>query len=122
MGNLVEYLEQSQPLGERETVIWARMVYRALDFLGDQAIAHRDLSPIHLVVQPQHNGEVWLKLTGFNNAIIYWDCQTNDVHFCPCLPLEQMSEGGCTFQPPEVYGNPDTEQFDPILADGKKKF
>lgn len=121
MGNLVEYLEQSQPLGERETVIWARMVYRALDFLGDQAIAHRDISPIHLVVQPQHNGEVWLKLTGFNCAIIYWDCQTNDIHFCPCLPLEQMTEGGCTFQPPEVYGNAETEQYDPILADGKRK-
>lgn len=116
MGNLVEYLEQCQPLSEREAVVWARQVYRALDFLGDQAIAHRELSPIHLVVQPQHNGEVWLKLTGFKNAVIYWDCQTNDVIFLPCLPLEQQKIDGCNFQAPEVYGDSSKEQFDPILG------
>lgn len=69
MGNLVEYMEASAPLSERRAAVWAKQIYRALDFLGDQAIAHRDLAPIHLVVQPQFGNEVWLKLTGFKQSM-----------------------------------------------------
>ena len=61
--------------------------------------------------------EVWLKLTGFKQAIIYWDVNNNDIQFCPCWPIEKQNEHGPNFQPPEVYGNPETEQFDPIQAD-----
>ena len=115
-GNLVEYMETTPPLSERKAAVWAKQVYRALDFLGDQAIAHRDLAPIQLVVVPVFS-EVWLKLTGFSQSIIYWDINSNDVEFCQCWPAEKQIKDGPNFQPPEVYGNPQTEQFDPIQAD-----
>lgn len=116
-GNLTEYMEQSQPLTERQAAVWAKQVYRALDFLGDQAIAHRDISPTHLVIQPQASGEVWCKLTGFKNSIIYWDMSANDIAYCQCWPVERQAADGANFQPPEVYGDQAKERFDPIQAD-----
>ncbi len=107
-------MEQSQPLTERQAAVWAKQIYRALDFLGDQAIAHRDLSPTHLVIQPQSSSEVWCKLTGFKQAIIYWDTNCNDIAYCQCWPSERQAADGANFQPPEVYGDPTKEQFDPI--------
>ena len=117
-GNLIDYLARSsEPLEERKAALWAKQIYRALDFLGDLAIAHRDISPNHLVVQPQSATDTWLKLTGFSKSIIYWDVNSNDIQFCKCLPLERQKGDGANFQPPEVYGNSETEQFDPIQAD-----
>lgn len=110
-------MEQSQPLTERQAAVWAKQVYRALDFLGDQAIAHREISPAHLVIQPQSSGEVWCKLTGFKEAIIYWDMSANDIAYSQCWPAERQAADGANFQPPEVYGDPTKERFDPIQAD-----
>ena len=115
-GNLVEYMQENPPVTEKQAAFWAKQIYRALDFLGDLAIAHRDLAPIHLVVKPMVD-EMWLKLTGFKHSIIYWDIVNNDIQFCNCVPLAKQQEDGPNFQPPEVYGNPETEQFDPIQAD-----
>lgn len=116
-GNLAEYMEKREALSEREAAVWAKQVYRALDFLGDQAIAHRDISPTHLVIQPQSSSEVWCKLTGFKEAIIYWDIAANDIAYCQCWPAERQATDGANFQPPEVYGDPSKEQFDPLMAD-----
>ena len=117
-GSLDEFIEASGgPLGERRAAIWAKQIYRALDFLGDQGIAHRDLSPQHLVVQPvQGDAEAWLKLTGFKQSLIYWDPATLDVITCACWPAERRAADGANFQAPEVYGG-SGQQFDPVLAD-----
>lgn len=114
-GNLVAYLENNS-VDEKQACFWAKQIYRALDFLGSHGIAHRSLIPNHLVVKAM-GAETWIKLTGFKNSIIYWNASNNDVQFCPCWPLERQKLDGPNFQAPEVYGNPQTEFFDPILAD-----
>lgn len=115
-GNMLQYLEKTPNTTEQQAQFWARQLYRALDFLGDQAIAHRFISPKHLLMK-QLGHEVWIKLTGFKRSIIYWDVNYNDVIFCSCFPVEQQAIDGPNFQSPEVYGNPTTEEYDPIMAD-----
>lgn len=119
-GNVRQYLEKKGVLSEPLAISWAKDFYKALDFLGDQAIAHRDLKPEHLVVQRyESSSDPCLKLTGFKRALIYWDTAAVDILYCPCQPTEQTpaDNGATNFQPLEMYGNPQTEQYDPVLAD-----
>lgn len=119
-GNVRQYLEKKGVTTEPLAISWAKDFYKALDFLGDQAIAHRDLKPEHLVVQRyEGSSNPSLKLTGFKKALIYWDSASVDILYCPCFPAEQTpaDNGASNFQPLEVYGNPQTEQYDPVLAD-----
>ena len=114
-GNLVEYLDQHPDTSEAQARFWAKLVSGGLDFLGDQGIAHRNITPNHLLVKPIGK-EIWVLLSGFQLAIIYWDIARNDVYNCPCWPAENQKTDGPNFQAPEVYGNPNTEEFDPIMA------
>lgn len=113
-GNLLTYLENNE-IEERQVCFWAKQIFRALDFLGDNGIVHRDITPTHLLIKPMGN-EVWVKLTGFKRSMIYWNIDENDVNLCECLPIEQQKIDGPNFQAPEVYGNAG-ECFDPIIAD-----
>lgn len=113
-GNLVIYMETNVPT-ESQVCFWAKQLYRAMDFLGDNGIAHRDITPVHIIIKPMGN-ELWIKLTGFRRSIIYWNTDTNDINFCQCLPIAQQKQDGPNFQAPEVYGNVN-EVFDPIQAD-----
>src|SRR5699024_6829957 len=115
-GNLMEYLEKNPDVSETQARFWAKQLCDSLDFLGDQAIAHRNLTPKNLLVK-KAGCEQRLKLTGFQSAIIYWDMATNDIQFCPCWPAQNQKTDGPNFQAPEVYGDSATEEFDPILAD-----
>ncbi|KAH9414123.1 CBL-interacting serine/threonine-protein kinase 20 [Dermatophagoides pteronyssinus] len=113
-GNIISYVEEN-PVNEKQLCFWARQIYRALDFLGDSGISHRNIKPNHLLLKPMGN-ELCVKLTGFKNSIIYWNIEENDVNFCQCQPISQQKNDGPNFQAPEVYGNVN-EFFDPIIAD-----
>ena len=115
-GNLVAFLEQNGCVPEKQACFWAKQIYRALDFLGDIGVAHRNIAPNHLVVKAMGD-ETWIKLTGFKHSIVYWDINTNDVQYCQCWPTTQQKSDGANFQAPEVYGDPATEFYDPIIAD-----
>ncbi|KAH9402022.1 Protein kinase protein rad53 [Tyrophagus putrescentiae] len=122
-GSLADFLAQSpEPLAEEKAVGWSRQLERALDYLGDMAIAHRDLAPKHLLLMPANqwdpaSSEVTLKLSGFKKAVIYWNSALADINYLPCEEVKQPVSEALNFQPPEVFGNPATEQYDPILAD-----
>lgn len=92
-GNMVEYLDTKPATSERQAQFWAKQVYDALDFLGDQAIAHRNITPHHLLVLPTGH-EIWVKLSGFQSAIIYFDTTRNDVFYVPCRPAENNKSDG----------------------------
>lgn len=121
-GSVADYVASAtEPLAEEKAVVWARQLERALDYLGDMAIAHRDLAPKHLLLQvsPDTSSQTSvlnIKLSGFKKAVIYWNSQQSDINYLPCVKLPETSEA-LNFQPPEVFGDPATEQYDPILAD-----
>ena len=62
--------------------------------------------------------ELGVRLTGFYHSIVYWDPKKEDISCLPCLPLSSKSRGeDPDFVAPEVFGNGDREEFDPIQAD-----
>ena len=115
IGNLQDYCEKKS-LKEKEITLYAWQLLRGMDFLGDIGIAHRDIKPKNLVLRPTTEFNL-LKIANFRKAIIYWSIEDNDVIFIPCLPAKQQATDGANFQAPEVYGDSNKEEFDPIVAD-----
>ena len=89
MGNLLVFLGQNPPVSEKQAQFWAKDVFDALDFLGDQAISHRNITPYHLLVKVTGN-KLEIKLTGFHDSIIYWDVNNDDIQYCPCWPAQNQ--------------------------------
>ena len=116
-GSLQKYVEnRKSPLEEKEASLYGWQLIRGLNFLGDIGIAHRDIQPKNLVLREATEFNQ-LKLTNFRKAIVYWSIENNDVAFLPCWQEEQQPIDGINYQAPEVYGDPNNEQFDPIIAD-----
>ncbi|OTF70743.1 hypothetical protein BLA29_009277, partial [Euroglyphus maynei] len=75
---------------------------------------HRDIQPHNIVFRPAQKDN-FLKITNFRKSIIYWNVIENDVIYVPCESREQ--QGSRNYQAPEIYGDPNNEEFDPIIAD-----
>lgn len=114
-GSLEKYA-QGKSLDEKEISLYAWQLLRGMDFLGDIGIAHREVHPKNLVLRAANEYNV-LKISNFRQAVVYWSVQDNDITYIPCLPAKQQSSDGENFQPPEVYGDPKREEYDPIIAD-----
>lgn len=55
------------------------------------------------------NSDLQVRLTGFYDAVIYWNVQREDILNFPCIPVNKKSRDVPDFQAPEVFGNPDKE-------------
>lgn len=120
-GNMVEFLEKSPIVPEAQAQVWAKQLAAALDFLTDQGIVHRSITPNHLLVQ-RIGHENCLKLTGMKVAAIYLDLEKtspshDNIAYLPCWPASRQKADGPNFQAPEVYGHGPSELFNPLLAD-----
>ena len=117
-GNMVEFLEKSPIVSEAQAAVWAKQLFEALDFLADQGLVHRSITPNHLLVK-KVGAECCIKLTGFKQTAIYLGgAALDDIAYLPCWPASQQPSDGPNFQAPEVYGNPSAgEHFNPLLAD-----
>ncbi|KAI2807279.1 hypothetical protein BLOT_009242 [Blomia tropicalis] len=113
--NLSEFVNKKGVLNEDKAQTVARQTRLALDFMGDMGISHRSITPNHmLLVHVSHDFQI--KLTGFRNAIIYYDEKHDDVNYQPCIPLSKKSKEP-DYVALEVFGDPEKEQYDPINAD-----
>ena len=112
-GSLDKYLEQN-PCDEQQAGKWLWKILKGLDYFGDVGISHRGLQPKHILLSHR---ELRVKLTGFENAAIYWDPVKEDIKNVECLPLDSRPTEVPSYQAPEVYGDSSKEEFDPIVAD-----
>ncbi|KPM05947.1 serine/threonine kinase-like protein 3 [Sarcoptes scabiei] len=115
LGDLDRFV-RSNSLSEQQIALYAWQLLKGLDFLGDIGISHRNIQPKNLFLVPGEP-ENCLKITNLENAIIYWNIENNDIVFQSCLPISQQLVDGENFQAPEIYGDPNEEEFDPIKAD-----
>ena len=109
--DLQQYLERSDSPGEKQICEWARELYQAMDYLGDMGVCHRNICPKYVLLSHK---DLSIRLTGFHRSITYWNVVKDDVYRFPCLERKSKKPD---FQAPEVFGNGNTEEFDPILAD-----
>lgn len=99
---------------ESQLCEWARSLYKAMDYLGDMGICHRNICPKSVLIHKDFS----LRLTNFENAILYWNPQKENIIHMPCISSNLHSHlAKAEFKAPECYGDPATEVFDPILAD-----
>ena len=112
--DLGTYLAKKGTQSEMQVCEWAHQLYKALDYLGDMAICHRNLKPRRVLLIHK---ELGVRLTGFYDSVIYWNVNTEDILNFPCIPLSKKPRDAPDFQAPEVYGNPAKEEFDPVTAD-----
>lgn len=121
--NALVYTKEHGPLTEIAVASVARQLRQAMDFIGDMGVCHRAISPWHLLIFNSTETTFSIKLTGFRSAIIYYDDKENDIHYQACVPLPAKRGVNTNpgklpeFQAPETYGDPATEEFDPICAD-----
>ncbi|UXI22627.1 hypothetical protein NH340_JMT08570 [Sarcoptes scabiei] len=116
-GSLESYLENPQQhpcYTEQRASEIAQQIVKAMDYLGDLGIAHRSITPHYIMIA--HRDPIRVKLTGFKSAIIYWNLKRETVQLIPCVSLTKKPKQP-EYQAPEVYGDPDSEAFDPIYAD-----
>lgn len=114
-GDLPTYLAKNGPQPESVVCEWAKELFKALDYLGDMGVCHRNICPRYIML---HHKDLNIKLTGFYDALVYWDVVKEDILYFPCKPMSQINRSAPDFQAPEVYGDPDKEEYDPICADG----
>lgn len=117
MGNLCKFVDSkstSQQNNEATSVEIAQQLFKAMDYLGDLGISHRDIQPKNVFIA--HRNPVRIKLAGFHRSIIYWDSRKENVILLSCVSLHKKSKEP-EFQAPEVYGDEINEVFDPIYAD-----
>jgi len=120
-GNAFDY-SRHHSLTEGQMLNWAQAIYQAIDWLGDLGIAHRSIQPKHLLLKAVPGASdpseaIRVKLSGFRDAIIYWDPVTKDIIDQPCLPAAALEYA--FFQAPEVFNKANSvqEYFEPIAAD-----
>lgn len=119
-GNMSEYIKQNNVfVPEAQMADWARQIYRGMDFLGDCGIAHRAINPKHILLSPDTSGgehdRTLAKLASFRDAIVYYDPKSGTVRNQPCKSLDKRPDS--PYHAPEVFGDPPTEEYDPIVAD-----
>lgn len=114
-GNAMDYLRANKQVSEQQMCLWAQNIYRAMDFLGTMAISHRAIYPKHLLLRTRSTDKVVeAKLSGFRDAIVYWDPVANDIIDQKCKPLREAT----SFHAPEMFGSLDgDEYYNPIDAD-----
>lgn len=113
-GSTETYVRKSGPLPEKTCQHVSKQIFKAMDYMGDVGISHRAISPAHVLIC--NKSEFRVKITGFRSAIVYWQPKIEDITYVACLPLDCKPKEP-DFQAPEVYGNADQEEFDPISAD-----
>jgi serine/threonine protein kinase len=111
-GSVAKYLENNN-VDESQVGRWSWQINKALDYLGDVGITHRGINPKHILITHK---QLKAKLSGFENSTIYWDLTKEDIKNIPCLPLDSRPTDA-SYQAPEVYGNQEKEEYDPIVAD-----
>ncbi len=57
------------------------------------------------------NSDLQVRLTGFYDAVIYWNPAKEDILNFPCVPSEKKSRDVPDYQAPEVYGDEKKEEF-----------
>lgn len=112
-GTTLDLMEANFRFDEKATHAVAKDVFTAMDFLGDMGISHRSIEPAHIFIRSIK--PINARLSGFRMSIIYWDPIRDDINTQPCFdpPASPTPE----FFAPESYGDPATEEFDPINAD-----
>ncbi|KAJ6218675.1 hypothetical protein RDWZM_004487 [Blomia tropicalis] len=114
-GNAYDYVQMNENVvSEKQLCRWAQSIYKAMSYLGDVSISHRSIQPKHMLLKVVDNSEIITKLTGFRDAVIYWDPDAYDLVDCACLPISKRSHVG--FEAPEVFGEYN-EYFNPHEAD-----
>lgn len=113
-GNLKTHLDRIKKASEKAAQYMGKQLILAMDYMGDMGIAHRSICPSHILVCHQ---DLRVKITGFRFSIIYWNPDKEDINYQPCLSASKRNLKDPEFQALEVYGDPDTEEFDPITAD-----
>ena len=135
--NALAFTKEHGPLAEGAVAAVGRQLRQAMDFIGDMGVCHRAIAPWHLLVfnvgsettggGKDGSSSFTIKVTGFRAAIIYYDDKRDDIHYQPCTPLPKRTNNSNSnnssgklpeFQAPETYGDPATEEFDPVA--GKK--
>lgn len=112
-GSIATHVSSKGAVGEAQARQWAANIFKALDYLGDIGISHRAIAPKHVMLTTKNS---IAKLTGFEQAVIYWDPDNEKIVNVSCISREEQA-GQQTFNAPEVYGNPSEEEFDPLAAD-----
>ena len=135
--NALAFTKEHGPLAEGAVAAIGRQLRQAMDFIGDMGVCHRAIAPWHLLVfnvgsETTGGGKdssscFTIKVTGFRAAIIYYDDKRDDIHYQPCTPLPKRTSNNNSnsnsssgklpeFQAPETYGDPVTEEFDPVAG------
>lgn len=123
-GNAMAYLnsDSTPKVDERQMCKWGQHLHSAMSFLGSKGIAHRAIYPKHFLLVPRktaNSSELVAKLSGFRDAVIYWDPLTESVIPQPCKSLDEAS----SFHAPESFGSKEGgEHFDPVSAEGILEF
>lgn len=113
--DVASFLKEKGKQSEERVCQWAHQLSQALDYLGDMAICHRGIKPKNVLL---NHKELSIRLTGFKDAVVYWDVEKEDISNLPCLPVSAKNRSNVPdFQAPEVFGNGEKEEFDPIKAD-----
>lgn len=117
-GNGFDYItDKKAGISESLMIRWARDLYSAMSYLGDLGISHRSIQPKHILLFPgtgDQPNEFQIKLSGFRDAIIYWDPTLGDIIYQRCKPQNYMRI--MFFQAPETFSD-SNEYFDPVDAD-----
>ena len=115
-GNLLEYVRSSNLyVPELQLIGWAQNIYNGMDFLGSIGLCHRSISPKHILLTGDPDGDkIIAKLGSFRDTIIYHDIHKQTTLHQRCRPLCRRFEAN--FHAPETYGT-DSEEFNPISAD-----
>lgn len=113
-GGSMEIFLETNPINETQAAFYSYQVLNGLDFLGNIGISHRAIHPKNILLKPAQN-DYFIKISNFKSAIIYWSIENNNVIFQPCI--DPSKQTGPNYQAPEIYGNEQTEVFDPIIAD-----
>lgn len=100
-GNAIDYVRAGNSVSEEQLCRWAQHIYSAMDFLGSMAVSHRSIYPKHLMLNRTASGETVAKLSGFRDAVIYWNPDTNSVIPQACKTLLEA----CSFHAPEMFGS-----------------
>ena len=114
-GNAYDYLKNGKNvITEKHVCKWAQSIYNGMDFLGGMGISHRSIQPKHVMLKSNECDQVEAKLSGFRDAVIYWDPASSDIIDQPCKPVAKRVYNA--FQAPEVFGE-EGEFYDPAVAD-----
>lgn len=112
-GNLKNVIKINGIYKEKDTLNWASQILRAINYLGVMGISHRSIQPIHILMSIVDNEHIY-RLSGFHEAIDYWNSIDQQIFLKHCLPFEEAKQ--FDFRAPETFGMKN-DLFDPVMAD-----